>query len=329
MPISLRTQRCRAWHGLALSVALVAFVDARAGVAQDFDREVAFLTIPSGARVVGMGRAGASLAGELQSMNWNPAVLASVRHLTPLLSHYDGPLSFRVNQLALAVPAANLGMLAISITVQSFGDIQLSGPGSSNAVVGEISPNNLIASVSFARELPGRLSLGVSAKWIRSELFAELTGSTAALDAGLLWRPLDAMPLHLGLSALNLGRGLRVGENSGSEPDPLPSRARFGASYDVLKHLRPESGLQLLVAADFEHALRDFATGSQFFGAELGVRDVIFVRGGFVAETLIETNTGTTFGLGIELGPVRLDLGRELGVNQLGDETHVSGSARF
>ncbi len=110
----------------------------------------------------------------------------------------------------------------------------------------------------------------------------------------------------------------------------MPGRLRFGASYDVLKHFaRSDGSPGLLIAVDLEHALRDLGTGSQFIGAELGVADVLFVRGGYIAETLIETNTGVTLGLGLAVGSARFDLARELGVNQLGDETHISLTARL
>ena len=56
-------------HLLRLSVALavaLSMSSPRAAEAQDFDREVAFLTIPMGARVVGLGRAATALEGEFQ-----------------------------------------------------------------------------------------------------------------------------------------------------------------------------------------------------------------------------------------------------------------------
>jgi hypothetical protein len=83
------------------------------------------------------------------------------------------------------------------------------------------------------------------------------------------------------------------------------------------------------MAFDMEHALRNLATASQYLGLEFGVRNTLFVRGGLVFETLIETNTGSTLGVGLRLGAVGFDLARELGVNQLGDETHLSLSVRL
>lgn len=311
---------------LALLSAVLGPVAARA---QDFDREAAFLTIPTGARPVGMGRAAASLAGDLQGIKWNPATVASITAVSPLVSAYDGPLEFRVNELAVAVPASGLGVFAVTVEVQSFGDIPLAGPEAPEAVRGQISPNNLIASLAFGRRVVGGLSFGLTAKWIRSELIGDLEGSTFAVDAGLLWAPASKWPLRLGLSGLNLGRALEMGGQSGDQDSPLPGRLRFAASYDVLAHLRPNGEVGLLIAADFERAVRDLGTGSRFLGVEAAFRGTLFVRAGYVSETLIETNKGWTVGVGLGLGMFHFDLARELGVNQLGDETHLTLGARF
>lgn len=313
---------------MLLAVGAVA-MSVRPACAQDFDREVAFLLVPTGARSVGMGRAGVALAGDLQGLKWNPAAIASVGDVFPLVSSYDGPLEFRVTQFAVAVPVSGVGVVALSAEVQSFGDIPLAGPSSPDDIAGTITPNNLIASVAFGRSVFERLSVGVAAKWIRSELAGDLKGSTFAVDAGLIWMPLRSVPLDLGLGAVNIGPGLQLSDLPGSQKEPLPSRVRAGMGYDILGHLRPEGHLRLRVAFDLEHALRHLETGSQYVGAELGIREMLFVRAGWLAETLLETNTGSTFGIGIRLGGFQFDLAREIGVNQLGDETQLSLSARL
>lgn len=295
---------------------------------QDFDREVAFLTIPTGARIVGLGRAAVSLGADPQSVRWNPAALASLSDVVPVVSSYDGPLDFSVNQLAVAIPLSRLGVIYASAEAQSFGEIPLTTGGSPEETTGSVSPNNLILSLGFARSLMRQLAVGLSVKWLRSELLGDLKGSSVALDAGVLWAPLHRLPLRFGISVTNLGPDLRVDE-MGTGSNPLPARLRYGASYDVLGHLRPDGGLQLLMAFDMEHALRNLATASQYIGLELGVRNTLFVRGGLVYETLIETNTGSTLGIGLRVGAVGFDLARELGVNQLGDETHLTLSVRL
>ncbi|NIR44731.1 MAG: PorV/PorQ family protein [Gemmatimonadetes bacterium] len=309
-------------------LALTLLVCPPGATGQGFEDEAAFLTAPMGARIVGIGRAAVSIRGEVQGTPWNPATLAGINSVEPLASHYDGPLDFKFNYLAVAVPAGKVGVFSFAANVQSFGEISISdGLGTT---LGTVTPGNLIVTLSYGREILPRFALGVSGKWIRSELSGDLTGDTYAFDAGLLWRPWRAAPLDLGASLVNLGPDLRMGDGPNAGGSPLPGRLRFGASYDLLEHLvRPDGSLGLLIAVDVEHALRDLGTGSQFVGAELGIAGVLFLRGGYIAETLIETNSGATLGLGLAIGPARFDLARELGVNQLGDETHISLTARL
>jgi hypothetical protein len=126
-----------------------------------------------------------------------------------------------------------------------------------------------------------------------------------------------------------MGPGLRLGDEAGAESDPLPGRIRVGVGYDLLAHLRPDGDTRFRIAVDLEQALRDLATSSQFVGLELGVGEVLFLRGGLIAESLFETSTGSTVGIGVRLGAFQFDLAREMGVNQLGDETQLSLSARL
>lgn len=319
----------KALRRTAIGLVLATLAGPGALPAQGFEDEVAFLTAPMGARIVGIGRAATSIRGEFQSVRWNPGVLASVKGVAPLASHYDGPLDFKFNLLAVAIPAGGLGMFAVAADVQSFGDIVLSDGSASGGALGTVTPNNLVVSLAFARGLAAGIAMGVTAKWIRSELSGDLNGDTFAFDAGLLWRPAQSVPLDLGLAVLNVGPGLSLGEAPASEASPLPSRLRVGASYDVLGHVGLGNRFSLLLAFDLEQALRDLRTGSQFAGAELGVAGILFLRGGYIAETLIETNTGATFGVGFALGWLRFDVARELGVNQLGDETHISLAAQL
>ncbi len=314
-------------RAIGLALALLA-LSAGGLSAQDFDREVAFLTIPIGARLVGMGRAGTAIAGEFQAMRWNPAVIGAIRGVAPLVSLYEGPLDFKSSQFAVAVPVGGIGVFGLSAEIQSFGEITIND-GSGTVPLGVISPSNLVLSAAYAHSFADRLALGVTGKWIDSRLVGDLNGSTFALDAGVLGKPLAGVPLRVGVSALNLGPGLKLGDDPDAEADPLPSRVRFGLAYDPVAHIRGNDDYQLLISLDFEHAWRDMSTASQYIGAELGVRKIAYIRAGYISETLIETNTGIAFGFGLALGAFSVDLAFEQGVNQLGNETYVSLGALF
>jgi hypothetical protein len=309
------------------AIALASLGGASPGSGQSASDEVVFLLLPTGARVVAVGRAGATLRGDLQSLRWNPAVLSAVTGVTLLASHYDGPLDFVVNDLAAGFSIGTLGKVAISLDVQDFGEIELSPESPSDGTGGTVTPSNLVLGFSYSTALFKGVAAGITAKWVRSELFADAKGSTFALDVGLLCEPAASVPLSIGLSTLNIGPGLQLGEDA--EADPLPSRLRFGVSYDVLRQIEPEGRVRLLIAVDFEQMLRDLDTGSQYLGVELGLADIFFVRGGYISEELVQDRNGFTVGFGLGWSGFRFDLAREMGVNELGDETHVSVSAQM
>ncbi|HSG80752.1 MAG TPA: hypothetical protein VLC48_00770, partial [Gemmatimonadota bacterium] len=66
------------WALTCAALTLLALVRPGGAVAQGFESEVAFLTAPMGARMVGIGRAAVSITGELQGIRWNPATLGSI-----------------------------------------------------------------------------------------------------------------------------------------------------------------------------------------------------------------------------------------------------------
>lgn len=295
---------------------------------QGLEAEVAFLTLPVGARMVGIGRAAGALAGDPQEIRWNPGVLAWIADPTASISRYEGPFDFQVHELISTVPVGWVGTLGVSLMVQDFGEIPLS-EGSSEGVLGTANPSNWVVSASLGRELLAGFYGGVTLKWIRSSLLESLEGTTYAADMGVLWRPFQRFPLHVGLVLLNLGPGLRLGDEATAPRDPLPSRLRLAGSYQLVRPVISDLPIGLTVAAALEQAVHHLETGSQYFGMELGVANTVFLRGGVVSETLIETSTGGTVGLGVAWERFRFDLAREMGVNALGDETQLSLQARF
>jgi hypothetical protein len=78
------------------------------------------------------------------------------------------------------------------------------------------------------------------------------------------------------------------------------------------------------LAMDVQASPREWNTISQFAGVAIEYDEVLSARAGFIRETLLEASTGATFGLGIHIAAFTIDLAREMGVNQLGDETHFT-----
>src|SRR3972149_6845484 len=78
------------------------------GRVEDFsqvgNRAAEFLTIPVGARGIGMGNAFIARAGDISAIYWNPAGLGFMEGSQVFFSHVDMPLDFSLDYTAGALP---------------------------------------------------------------------------------------------------------------------------------------------------------------------------------------------------------------------------------
>jgi hypothetical protein len=301
---------------------------------------VAALELPVGARAIGMGRAYVAIDGDLQGLLYNPAGLASRDSTGLTFSRYEGAsdLDLNGNYGAASLPVGR-GAFTVALNYEDLGEIELTG--SSPEPLGTVDLRNLLLVGSYAVQLVPRVALGASAKYLSSDLGAA-EGSGVAFDAGALIRPSKTVPLTLGLAVLNVGPDLELDldEAGGEEPegDPLPSRLRWGAAVDLRSLAASgaedagDGDLGLTLSADLEHDLRELGNVSVFAGAALGYRDILTVRGGALRlENGFgeEASSGAALGAGVRWEGVRVDVARELGVNEAGDETHFSIGVDF
>ncbi|MFN2432746.1 MAG: hypothetical protein ABR599_08025, partial [Gemmatimonadota bacterium] len=123
------------------------------------------------------------------------------------------------------------------------------------------------------------------------------------------------------------------GEGGG---DPLPSRFRWGAAFEVrggddaAGDVVSPYGLKL--AADVEHNLREIGQASLFGGVAVDYRQLVILRGGVLRLDNAfgeESVSGAAIGAGVHWRNLRIDLAREIGVNEIGDEMHFSLGADF
>ncbi len=276
--------------------------------AQGIESEAAFLTIPTGARVVGLGRAGVAVA-DAQASFYNPALLA----LAPAriaVHRYDGPIGFLVHHATAGFDAGALGTVQVGLQVQTFGEFEISDAVGS---IGTFDPQNVIGSVALGRSF-GPIAAGARVKWVQSSVSPDGDDRGFATDAGLAFQ-VPGLPISVGVAALDVGADLRID----GQPAPLPTRLRAGLAARI-----PAGEWSVLLAADADASPHDSHAGGQRAGAGVSWRDVVTVRGGWLRETLVETSDGYSFGLGVRLGRFAVDFARETGLNHLGDEIHIS-----
>ncbi len=277
------------------------------------DEGALFLLLPSGAQGVGLGRAMTALSSS-ESAFWNPAGLADLTSSKVLLlrgEHVAGDAT----GFSAILSGGESGALGISYQLLDVGTQTVTDDNQDP--LGTITIRSHQALLSGALPLGSRLRIGANVKLLQSSVSCrgqcidpEVSATTYAMDIGLQGRPLADYPLQMGLMLAHVGPRFQV--DNAEQADPLPSRMRIGAAYDVLDQLFEEE-LTLNVVMEVEDRLRDPGNLSVYFGSELlaGGADQIFLRGGYVLGNRNQTD-GAAVGFGVRYERFEFGIARSL-----------------
>ncbi|MBI4051335.1 MAG: PorV/PorQ family protein [Elusimicrobia bacterium] len=185
----------------------------------------AFLKRPLGARASAMGQAYVAMEGDVNSLGYNPAALATLSG--PVLStmYSTGLTDDGFGFLSYGHPTS-WGTLSAGLIYFNGGNIELNL--SSGLREYRMAEEDTVWMGGYALRLAPGFFVGVVGKWIQLKLVQEFTAKSQAVDGGLLWEtPLKG--LSLGGSLQNVGKEVRFEQ----EGDPLPKTWRGGAAYRI------------------------------------------------------------------------------------------------
>lgn len=206
---------------------------------------VPFLLITPGARAAGMGETFVSIADDATATYWNPAGLAFQNQRQIALMHAKW-----LPQLAddlfydygtFVWPIEDLGTFGLSVTYLNLGTQFITGEDSPE-VLGTFGSNEFAIAGSFGGKLSDNAALGISLKFIRSNLAggigvgAEKGDGKAngfAFDLGYMHKNLIIKRLSLGVNITNMGPKLTYID--AAQADPLPTNLRLGFSYGIIE----------------------------------------------------------------------------------------------
>jgi hypothetical protein len=182
-----------------------------------------FLEIGVGSRACAMGEAYTAIADDPSAVYWNPAGLSRMNAMDVMFSHNFWLLDMSMQYFSAILPTP-WGNFGLGLCYSSSGSI----PQIEDFIkTGEYTAYDAVVSLSFARQLPKAVSVGISAKTILSQI-EKVQASTYALDIGLLYDVSVISGLHLGINVQNIGPGMTFIEQT----DPLPLCIRAGAGYN-------------------------------------------------------------------------------------------------
>lgn len=322
------TSRRRSFWTVVLAATVGAMPSTAAAQDGRLSNEAAlFLLLPVGPRAVSMGRAVTALPGA-ESAWWNPAGLAGLQSHHALFYRTEN-IGGETTAASLVLANPGLGSLAVSYELFDLGD-QESTDEQGNPI-GTISFRNHQAMVSVASRLWSRMNVGLNLKLVRegtscrgpcTTFGSGVNATTFALDAGAQLTDLGGLPVRLGVALNHAGPDVQF-ENA-EQADPLPTRLRVGAAYQVLDRWLQSDELKLwlsgevemdpfdeeIESADAEVPGRSPATS---VGLELtaGTLEFLSLRAGWVFNSATQVDGGAV-GLGLRYDSFDLSLAKSL-----------------
>jgi len=222
------------------------------------------MIIPPGARANGMGETFVAIAEDATAAWWNVGGLAFVENQTLALMHSqlvpDLANDVYYEFLGYTYQLRDLGTIGVSLVYLTYGE---SVSTNVQGIAGEKFKSwEASGLVSFALPITPNLGVGLTGKFIHADLAPATvtlekldgTGSSVAVDAGLLWKVpafwrLKDRRLSFGAALTNLGPDISFIDQEQS--DPLPTTLRVGTAYTALS----DEVSNWLLTFDFEQSL--------------------------------------------------------------------------
>ncbi|HKK71361.1 MAG TPA: PorV/PorQ family protein [Candidatus Krumholzibacteria bacterium] len=270
-----------------------------------------FLRIPVGARAVGLGNASAALARGATAIFSNPGAMSTVRFEHSLFaSHFAYAAGIDVHHLGY-VRRSGSWQYGVGLGVLDSGEIERTTERQPEGTGQTFEADQFVATLSAARLLTDRITLGASVKLLQESL-DDFESRGILLDLGALYY-IGYRTARIGFAVNNFGPDLRLngeppadaGFSGEWQSFPAPTMASFGFAYDT-----PTIGSEniLTVGLDFLHPTDE--AESIVLASELSLRGTLALRAAYRQSDEIEVFSG---GLGLEWPiaerPVHLDYG--------------------
>ena len=251
-----------------------------------------FLLTPTDARTAAMAGASAALPGGSFAPDNSMAAAALDSRTAAFAAGYNlwAPKTAKMGIASLG-GWYRTGRLAIGLDgrycIEQPYDI-VSGVGKT---VGSYTPKEFSAALGFAYRIADPFSIGLTARFISSNLADKAAGTAVGADITALY---SAAGFSAALGVSNLGTAIRYGNATYAQP----AYARLGAAYTV-------SGFTASAEVDYLFSGALMAG----LGLEYTLADIVSLRGGFhYGDAAKALPTYASLGLGLQYAGFRLDV---------------------
>ncbi len=175
-------------------------------------RAAEFLTIPVGARGIGMGSAYTAVADDITAMWWNPAGLGFLDKKEMMLNVVDYTMDLTYSYAAFASPVAD-GNLVLGgfFGYLDVPDIEITTVNNPEGTGNFYNAYDFQMGASMAYTLSDRFIAGLSAKYVHQDVMGNIGGSAFAIDAGAIYHSeLAGREIKFAFAIQNLGTNITM-----------------------------------------------------------------------------------------------------------------------
>lgn len=222
---------------------------------------VPFLGITPDARAGAMGDVGVATSADANSVHWNPAKLVFIEYNVGFSLSYSPWLSKIINDMSLSYLSGYYKISqeqAVAVSLRYFDLGEIFFTNDQNIQQGRFNPKELAIDATYSRKLTNELALGVTARYVHSNLtgsFSSSTieaqpGNTAAVDIAVYYtKDFQNSNLSFGANISNIGAKLSYSNEDNK--DFIPINLRLGSAYTM--YLDPYNSITF--ALDFNKLL--------------------------------------------------------------------------
>jgi Type IX secretion system protein PorV len=308
-----------------ICIVLILFVSTLSGQNKIGTTAAEFLTIPVGSKAIAMGGAFVAVSDDITSAYWNPAGLSRLKLNEFNVNYSDWLLDTRISWAGIGVKIGEDDYASVSIIYLDYGDEPVTTVDFPEGTGQMWDATDIAISLSYARNLTDRFSIGGSFKYIQQKIWNE-SASAFAFDVGLLYKT-QFEGLNLGMSISNFGQEMKLDGKDLLKPIDL-DESYFNNNPVITTELSTDSwelplifsvgvswtypllnGLALLTAVDAK--IPSNQNSYINLGCELQWHDMFFVRMGRNSLFKEFAEEGITFGAGLKHKIAGLDISIE------------------
>lgn len=305
-----------------------------------------FLKIGAGVRAIGMGGAFVAVANDVTALYWNPAGIATIPGSgEATFNHAEWLAETAYDFAGVSFNAGGFGTIGLSVTSFRVPEDDVRTLRFPEGTGERFDASSFALGISYARMLTDRFAIGFTGKFVQDQVWNE-SAQGVAVDFGTHYiTPFNG--LRIGAVIANFGTKMQLeGRDLYFDYDPLsetgtvdqvpalyrlgryelPLTLRLGLAYDLIK----QENLTVLVTTDAVHPNDN--TEYINSGMEVNLRNQIYLRGGYKALFLQDSEQSFTFGAGLRYDAVGTNLKLDFGYadyGRLDNVQFVSFTVRF